>query len=45
MEKLINLAQSKNIVRIRLTSTPKAKNIYHCLGFIKKDHEYLIKDL
>lgn len=46
MEKLIKLAKQKKIKQIKLTSSNViASNLYKKLGFIKKDNEYLFKNL
>ena len=43
MENILKLAQQKKARQIKLTSTAGAKGLYESLGFIKKDHEYLVK--
>jgi len=45
MESLLVLAERKKIKQIKLTSTQLAKNLNEKLGFIKKNHDYLIKNL
>ncbi|MBX4200498.1 GNAT family N-acetyltransferase [Candidatus Parcubacteria bacterium] len=46
MEKVLFIAQAKNIKQIKLTSsTPVSKNLYVSLGFSQKDHDYMFKNL
>ncbi len=45
MEKLLRSAKQKNIKQLKLTSTPMAKGLYDKLGFVKKDQDYLVKNL
>ncbi len=46
MEKILATATSKKIQQIKLTSsTPVSKNLYTSLGFLKKDHDYMVKNL
>ncbi len=45
MEHLLILAKNKKVKQVKLTSTPTAKSLYEKLGFIRKDQDYLIKNL
>lgn len=45
MKEIEGLAYRKKIQQIKLTSTLAAKDLYEKLGFIKKDHDYLVKNL
>lgn len=45
IEVLVNLARQKKIKQIKLTTTPLALNLYEKFGFIKKNQEYLVKNM
>jgi len=45
MEQFLKIALAKKIQQVKLTSTPAAKGLYEKLGFIKKEQDYLYKNL
>jgi len=46
MENLLKSAEEKKIKQIKLTTgTAAARGLYAKLGFVKKDQDYLVKNL